>query len=82
MHETINAEEVALLRAELELLMKERQCLLKVGGAAASLIAELRSGDLPVAAVEAADLLAECINALPEETLQDALGAVHARIVE
>lgn len=82
MHETINAEEVALLRAELELLMKERQCLLKVSGAAASLIAELRSGDLPVAAVEAADLLAESINALPEETLQDALGAVHARIVE
>ena len=81
MHETINAEEVALLRAELELLMKERQSLLKVGGAAASLIAELRSGDLPVAAVEAADLLAESINALPEETLQDALSAVHARIV-
>lgn len=82
MHETINAEEVALLRVELELLMKERQSLLKVGGAAASLIAELRSGDLPVAAVEAADLLAESINALPEETLQDALRSVHARIVD
>ncbi|MBU3736178.1 MAG: hypothetical protein FGM62_04295 [Methylobacterium sp.] len=82
MHETINAEEVALLRVELELLMKERQSLLKVGGAAASLIAELRSGDLPVAAVEAADLLAESINALPEETLQDALKSVHARIVD
>jgi hypothetical protein len=82
MHETINAEEVALLRVEVELLMKERQSLLKVGGAAASLIAELRSGDLPVAAVEAADLLAESINALPEETLQDALRAVHARIVD
>lgn len=82
MHETINAEEVALLRVELELLMKERQSLLKVSGAAASLIAELRSGDLPVAAVEAADLLAESINALPEETLQDALRSVHARIVD
>lgn len=82
MHDTLHAEEVALLRAELELLMKERHCLLKVGGAAASLIAELRSGDLPVAAVEAADLLAESINALPEETLQDALSAVHARIVD
>lgn len=81
MHTTINTEEIALLRAELELLMKERQALLKVAGAAASLIAELRSGDLPTTTVEAADLLAESVNALPEESLQDALNAIHARIV-
>ena len=81
MHTIINKEEVSLLRAELEMLMKERQALLKVAGAAASLIAELRSGDLPATTVEAADLLAESINALSEESLQDALNAIHARII-
>lgn len=82
MHHTINAEETALLRAEIELLIRERQALLRVGGSAASLIAELHSGDLPPAAVQAADLLAESINALPEETLKDALQSVQAKIVE
>lgn len=82
MHDTITPQETTLLRAEIELLMKERQALLKVSGAAASLIAELRSNDLPAAAVEAAELLAGNINALPEETLQDALNAVSAKIHE
>lgn len=82
MHDTITPQETMLLRAEIELLMKERQALLKVGGAAASLIAELRSKDLPPASVEAAELLAGSINALPEETLQDALNAVNATIHE
>jgi len=77
---TINPEEIALLRAEIELLMRERQALLKIAGAAASLIAELHSGDLPATTVEAADLLAESVNALPEESLQDALNAIQARI--
>ncbi len=81
MPHTINAEEVALLRSELELLMKERQSVLMVAGAAAVLIAELDSHDLPEAAVEAADLLAENINALPEETLKDALDAVGAHSI-
>ena len=82
MHDTITPQETTLLRAEIELLMKERQALLKVTGAAASLIAELRSNDLPSAAVEAAELLAANINALPEKTLQDALNAVSAKIHE
>ncbi len=80
MSNTINAEEVALLRAELEMLMKERQSMLVVTGAAAGLIAELDSHDLPAGAVEAAELMAEGINALSEETLQDALNAVQAHI--
>jgi hypothetical protein len=81
MQHTINDQEIDLLRSELELLMRERQTLLKVTGAAASLIAELHSGDLPATTVEAADLLAESVNALSEETLQDALNAIQARIV-
>lgn len=76
----INAQEISLLRSEIELLMKERQSMLMVAGAAASLIAELDSHDLPKGAIEAAELLSEGINALHEETLQDALNAVHAQI--
>ncbi len=56
-----------MLRSELELLMKERYALLKVTGAAAGLVAELDSHDLPQGTVEAADLLASCINTLAEE---------------
>ncbi len=71
-------QENAMLRRELELLMGERQLLLRVTGAAAALIASLDSRQLPVGAVESADLVATTLNALTEETLQDALTAVHA----
>lgn len=73
-------EEITLLRRELELLMGERQTLLQVVGATAALIASLDSKRLPVGAIESADLVATTINALSEETLQDALNAVHAEI--
>jgi hypothetical protein len=82
MHSTINQDEINMLRSELELLMRERHALLKVTGAAAGLIAELDSHDLPQNTVEAAELLATSINSLNEETLQDALTSVHAAIVE
>ncbi len=71
-----------MLRAEVEILMRERHDLLKVTGAAAGLIAELDSHDLPVGTEEAAELLASNINTLPEETLQDALDSVQAAIAE
>ncbi|MBA3696455.1 MAG: hypothetical protein H0W85_06795 [Methylotenera sp.] len=76
-----NPNEINMLRTEMELLMRERQNLLKVTGAAAGLIAEMDSHDLPISTVEAADLLATTINSLSEETLQDALSAVNAEIV-
>lgn len=82
MHSTINQDEISMLRAEVELLMKERTALLKVTGAAAGLVAELDSHDLPQGTVEAAELLAASINSLSEESLQDALAAVHAEIVQ
>lgn len=75
-----NSAENNMLRAELELLMKERETLLIIAGAATGLIAELNTHDLPIRTVEAADLLATTINKLSEETLQDALGSVHATI--
>ena len=73
-------QEIILLRRELEILMNERQTLLRVVGATAALIASLNSKHLPLGAVESADLVATSINALPEETLQDALSAVSAEI--
>lgn len=75
-------QELALLRSELEMLMSERQSILRVVGAATVLIASLDSKRLPVGAVEAADMVATSINHLSEETLQDALAAVHAEIEE
>ena len=73
-------QEIAMLRRELEMLMTERQTLLRVVGSGAALIASLNSKHLPAGAVEAADLVATSINTLPEETLQDALNAVRAEI--
>jgi hypothetical protein len=75
-------QEITLLRQELEMLMSERQAILRVVGAATVLIASLDSKRLPVGAVEAADMVATSINHLPEETLQDALASVHAEIKE
>ncbi|MGE5470756.1 MAG: hypothetical protein ACM3X0_08175 [Bacteroidota bacterium] len=72
--------EITMLRRELEMLMNERQSILRVVGASAALIACLDSRRLPVGAVEAADVVATSINCLSEETLQDALNAVHAEI--
>lgn len=70
-----------MLRTEMEMLMRERQSLLQVAGAAAGFIAEINSVDVPEGAMEAAELLAESVNALPEETLQDSLASVDAAIV-
>jgi hypothetical protein len=73
-------QEIIMLRRELEILMGERQTLLRVVGATAALIASLNSKHLPLGAVESADLVATSINALSEETLKDALSAVRAEI--
>lgn len=76
----LNDQEVRLLREEIELLMSERQKLLQVTGAAAVLVANLDSETLPEDqdTIDAAELLAESLNALSEETLKDALDSVRA----
>jgi hypothetical protein len=77
---TLNDEEVRLLREEVELLMAERQRLLQVAGAAAVLVANLDEETLPQDqdTIDAAEVLAESLNALPDETLKDALDSVAA----
>ncbi len=74
----MNKREVALLSQEIELLMQERMRLLKVTGMAAVLISNTEADSLPPAAVNAAEVLSELLNALPEETLKDALESVDA----
>lgn len=77
----LNNEEITLLRQEIELLMRERRGLLEVAGAAAVLVANLDSETLPddQDTIDAAEVLAESLNSLSEETLQDALDIVQAQ---
>jgi hypothetical protein len=74
----MNKHEVELLSQEIEMLMNERARLLKVVGAAAVLVANADAALLQPNAVEAAEMLSETLNALPEETLKDALESVLA----
>ncbi len=75
----MNKQEVELLSQEIEILMAERVRLLKVVGAAAVLVANADAALLQPNAVDAAEMLSELLNQLPEETLQDALESVHAQ---
>lgn len=74
----MDKQEVELLSKEVELLMAERTRLLRVVGAAAVLVANADAKRLQPQAVDAAEVLSEMLNALPEETLQDALESVKA----
>lgn len=78
----LNNEEITLLRQEIELLMRERHGLLQVAGAAAVLVANLDCDTLPddQDTIDAAEVLAESLNSLSEETLQDALDIVQAQL--
>jgi hypothetical protein len=67
-----------MLRSEIEMLMSERRTLLRVTGAAAVFVANMDSKILPRETYESAELLAEGLNALPEDTLRDALDVVKA----
>lgn len=75
----MNKQEIELLSKEIEILMFERQRLLKVVGAAAVLVANTDAKVLPEGAVDAAEMLSQTLNALPEETLKDALESVKAK---
>ncbi|MBI5329280.1 MAG: hypothetical protein HZB71_01560 [Betaproteobacteria bacterium] len=78
----LNDQEVRLLREEIELLMAERQKLLQVCGAAAVLVANLDVDTLPDEqdTIDAAEVLAEHLNGLSEETLRESLESVKAEL--
>ncbi|HXZ48142.1 MAG TPA: hypothetical protein VEG27_03925 [Usitatibacter sp.] len=65
-----------MLSREIELLMAERARLLRVAGAAAQFVAVMDGGSLPEKVATEAEILAESVNALPEDTLKDALVSI------
>ena len=65
-----------MLSKEIELLMSERAKLLRVAGAAAQFVAVMESRSLPEKVATEAEILAESVNALPEDTLKDALVSI------
>jgi hypothetical protein len=75
-----HAQEIAMLRAEIEMLMSERQALLRATGAAAVFVANLDSESLPEDTYAIADILAHALNDLSEDTLRDALELVQPAI--
>ena len=75
-------DEIRLLREEIEMLMNERRQLLQVTGAAAVFVANLDTDSLPdeLDTIDAAEMLAEQLNGLSEETLKEALESVRAEV--
>lgn len=65
-----------MLSKEIDLLMSERAKLLRVAGAAAQFVAVMESRSLPEKVATEAEILAESVNALPEDTLKDALVSI------
>ena len=65
-----------MLTKEIEILMAERARLLRVAGAAAQFVAVMDSQNLPERVATEAEILAESVNALPEDTLKDALVSI------
>ena len=68
-----------MLSQEIELLMAERARLLRVAGAAAQFVAVMESRALPEKVATEAEILAESVNELSEDTLRDALVAITAK---
>jgi len=65
-----------MLSKEIEILMAERARLLRVAGAAAQFVAVMDVRKLPQGVATEADILAESVNSLSEDTLRDALVAI------
>ena len=68
-----------MLSKEVEILMAERSRLLRVAGAAAQFVAVMNAKKLPENVATEADILAESVNALSEDTLKDALAAITSK---
>ena len=65
-----------MLSKEIEILMAERARLLRVAGAAAQFVAVMDGKRLPETVATEAEILAESVNALAEDTLKEALVAI------
>lgn len=70
---------VEMLRTEIELMMSDRDALLRIAGAAARFVEKVNIAKLPVSAIPLAEGLASSVNALSEDTLKESLAAVKSR---
>ena len=77
---SMNRQETEMLREEIEMLMQERARLLRIVGAAAVLVARTDPETVPETAIDAAEVLSETLNALPEDTLKEALDLVRKEV--
>ena len=73
---TMETTTTFMLSSEIEMLMAERARLLRVAGAAAQFVAVMESRSLPEKVATEAEILAQSVNALPEDTLKDALASI------
>ncbi len=76
MKKTNDMPEVEMLRSEIEMLMADREKLLRVAGAAAKFVEKVNIARLPVSAIPLAEAVASSVNALSEDSLREALLAV------
>ncbi len=65
--------DVTMLRSEIEILMADREKLLRIAGAAAKFVEKVNIAKLPVSAIPLAEAVASTVNALSEDTLREAL---------
>ena len=68
-----------LLATEIELIIRERERLLQAAGAAAALFSRLNIREIPREAREQVRRLGAVLDALPEETLTDAIEILMGR---
>ena len=71
-----DSPDVSMLRSEIELLMADRQALLKLAGAAAKFVEKANIAKLPMSANPLAEAIAEGLDGLSEDTLHEALQSV------
>lgn len=76
MKKTNDMPEVEMLRSEIEMLMGDREGLLRVAGAAAKFVEKVNIAKLPVSAIPLAEAVASSVNSLSEDTLREALLAL------
>ena len=76
MKKTNDMPEVEMLRSEIEMLMTDRERLLRVAGAAAKFVEKVNIARLPVSAIPLAEAVASSVNALSEDSLREALLSV------
>lgn len=73
MNKTNDMTEAEMLRGEVEMLMADREKLLRLAGASAKFVEKVNIARLPVSVIPLAEAIASSVNALSEDTLREAL---------